>query len=191
MGSYFDLNEFLTITFTLFAIIDVVGAIPILVSLKSKIGEIEAGKATLWSGLLMLLFLFLGGKLLSLLGVDVSSFAVAGSIVIFIMGLEMILGIELFRADPESRAGSIVPVAFPLIAGSGTLTTIMSLKANFSTYNIFAGILVNLLAVYLVLRSIGYIESKMGKNGLFVIRKFFGVILLAISVKLFKANIFL
>jgi multiple antibiotic resistance protein len=191
MASYFDLNEFLTISFTLFAIIDIVGAIPVLVSLKSKIGEIEAGKATLWSGFLMLLFLFLGGKLLSLLGVDVSSFAVAGSIVIFIMGLEMILGIELFRSDPESRAGSIVPVAFPLIAGSGTLTTIMSLKANFSSYNIFAGIIVNLIAVFLVLKSIGFIESKIGKNGLFVIRKFFGVILLAISVKLFKANIFL
>jgi multiple antibiotic resistance protein len=123
-----------------------------------------------------------------LLGVDVHSFAIAGSIVIFIMGLEMVMGIELFRQDPDVRSGSVIPVAFPIIAGSGTLTTVMSLRANFGFYNILAGILINLAAIFLVLQSIGYLERKLGKSGLFVIRKFFGVILLAIAVKIFKVN---
>jgi multiple antibiotic resistance protein len=184
-----SLDEILAVTITLFAIIDVVGAVPVLLSMKSKIGEIESGKATLASGVLMILFLIFGTNLLSLLGVDLSSFAVAGSIVIFVMGLEMVLGIEIFRPDPEVRSGSVIPIAFPIIAGSGTLTTVMSLRANYGVYNILIGILINLAAVYLVLRSISYIERKLGKNGLFVIRKFFGVILLAIAVKIFKANI--
>jgi len=187
----FSLNfdELLTITVTLFAIIDVVGAIPILISMKSRIGEINSGKVTLASGGLMILFLVFGEKLLGILGVDLSSFAVAGSIVIFIMGLEMVLGIELFRQDPSVSSGSIVPVAFPIIAGSGTLTTVMSLNANYGFYNILLAILINLIAVYLVLRSINFLERKLGKAGLFVIRKFFGVILLAIAIKIFKANI--
>ena len=182
-------DEILAVTITLFAIIDVVGAVPVLLSMKSKIGEIESGKATLASGALMILFLIFGKKLLGLLGVDLSSFAVAGSIVIFVMGLEMVLGIEIFRPDPEVRSGSVIPIAFPIIAGSGTLTTVMALRANHGVYTILIGILINLLAVYLVLRSINFIERKLGKNGLFVIRKFFGVILLAIAVKIFKANI--
>jgi multiple antibiotic resistance protein len=185
---YFSLEEILAITITLFAIIDIVGGIPILISLKSKIGEIDAGKATLSSGVLMILFLVFGTGFLSLLGVDLKSFAVAGSIVIFVMGLEMVLGIDIFRQDPEAKAGSIIPVAFPIIAGSGTLTTVMTLRANFGFYNILIGILINLIAVYLVLRSINFLESKLGKSGLFVIRKFFGVILLAIAVKMFKTN---
>ncbi|HOY48260.1 MAG TPA: MarC family protein [Flavobacteriales bacterium] len=185
----FNLDEIITITVTLFAIIDVVGAVPVLISMKSRLGEIESGKATLASGLLMILFLIFGTRLLGVLGVDINSFAVAGSIVIFIMGLEMVLGIELFRQDPDVKSGSIIPIAFPIIAGSGTLTTVMSLRANFSVYNILIGILINLIAVYLVLRSINYLERKLGKSGLFVIRKFFGVILLAISIKIFKANI--
>ena len=184
-----SLDELLTITVTLFAIIDVVGAIPILISMKSRIGEINPGKVTLASGGLMILFLISGEKLLGILGVDLSSFAVAGSIVIFVMGLEMVLGVELFRQDPTINTGSIVPVAFPIIAGSGTLTTVMSLNANYGFYNILLGILINLVAVYAVLRSISFLESKLGKAGLFVIRKFFGVILLAIAIKIFKANI--
>lgn len=183
-----NLQEILTITFTLFAVIDIVGAIPILISLKSRIGEIEALKTTLASGFLMIVFLFVGVKFLGLMGVDVSSFAVAGSIVIFIIGLEMVLGIELFRPDPDVKSGSIIPVAFPIIAGSGTLTTIMSLKANYYTYNILIGILINLIAIYVVLKSIKFLEKKLGKAGLLVIRKFFGVILLAIAVKIFKTN---
>lgn len=185
---YFSIEEILAITFTLFAIIDIVGGIPILISLKSKIGEIEAGKATLSSGALMILFLVFGTGFLALLGVDVKSFAVAGSIVIFVMGLEMVLGIDIFRQDPEAKSGSIIPVAFPIIAGSGTLTTVMTLRANYGFYNILIGILINLIAVYIVLRSINYLERKLGKSGLFVIRKFFGVILLAIAVKMFKTN---
>jgi multiple antibiotic resistance protein len=159
------------------------------VSLKEKLGHIDAGKATLASGFLMILFLLVGEPFLKLLSVDVHSFAVAGSIVIFVIGLEMILGLEFFKTDPDAKAGSVVPIAFPLIAGSGTLTTIMSLKADFGQYNILAGICLNLLIVYVVLRSLNYIERLLGKAGLMVLRKFFGVILLAIAVKIFKSNI--
>ena len=184
-----NFEELLTVTLTLFAIIDIVGAIPILVSLKSRIGEINPGKATIASGILMIAFLIFGSAFLKMLGVDVNSFAIAGSIVIFIMGLEMVMGIELFRQDPEVRSGSLVPVAFPIIAGSGTLTTVMSLRADYGFYNILLGILVNLLAIYLVLRSINFLESKLGKSGLFVIRKFFGLILLASAIKIFRSNL--
>ena len=189
--SIVNFEDVLTVTVTLFAIIDIVGATPLLISMKSRLGEIESGKATLASGALMILFLIFGTKFLGLLGVDVHSFAVAGSIVIFIMALEMVLGIELFRQDPDIKSGSIIPIAFPIIAGSGTLTTVMSLRANYSIYSILIGILINLLAIYLVLRSLNFLERKLGKSGLFVIRKFFGVILLAIAVKIFKANIVL
>ncbi len=185
----FSFDQILAITFTLFAVIDIVGSIPVLVSLKEKLGHIDAGKATLASGFLMILFLLVGEPFLKLLSVDVHSFAVAGSIVIFVIGLEMILGLEFFKTDPDAKAGSVVPIAFPLIAGSGTLTTIMSLKANFGQYNILAGICLNLLIVYIVLRSLNYIERLLGKAGLMVLRKFFGVILLAIAVKIFKSNI--
>ena len=187
--SLVNFEDVLTVTVTLFAIIDIVGATPLLISMKSRLGEIESGKATLASGALMILFLIFGTKFLGLLGVDVHSFAVAGSIVIFIMALEMVLGIELFRQDPDVKSGSIIPIAFPIIAGSGTLTTVMSLRANYSIYSILIGILINLLAIYLVLRSLNFLERKLGKSGLFVIRKFFGVILLAIAVNIFKANI--
>ena len=189
--SLVNFEDVLTVTVTLFAIIDIVGATPLLISMKSRLGEIESGKATLASGVLMILFLIFGTKFLGLLGVDVHSFAVAGSIVIFIMALEMVLGIELFRQDPDVKSGSIIPIAFPIIAGSGTLTTVMSLRANYSIYSILIGILINLLAIYLVLKSLNFLERKLGKSGLFVIRKFFGVILLAIAVKIFKANIVL
>jgi multiple antibiotic resistance protein len=189
VDSLVNFEDVLTVTITLFAIIDIVGATPLLISMKSRLGEIESGKATLASGALMILFLIFGTKFLGLLGVDVHSFAVAGSIVIFIMALEMVLGIELFRQDPDIKSGSIIPIAFPIIAGSGTLTTVMSLRANYSIYSILIGILINLLAVYLVLKSLNFLERKLGKSGLFVIRKFFGVILLAIAVKIFKANI--
>ncbi|WP_143308010.1 MarC family protein [Chitinophaga vietnamensis] len=185
----FSIDQILTITFTLFAVIDILGSIPVLVSLKEKLGHIDAGKATLASGFLMVLFLLVGEPFLKLMSVDVHSFAVAGSIVIFVIGLEMILGIEFFKGEQDARSGSVVPIAFPLIAGSGTLTTIMSLKANFGEYNILAGILVNLIVIYTVLRSLNYIERLLGKAGLMVLRKFFGVILLAIAVKIFKSNI--
>lgn len=184
-----SIDQIFTVTLTLFAIIDIVGSVPVLVSMKSKIGDVNPGKATLASGFLMIAFLAFGSPFLKMLGVDLKSFAVAGSIVIFIMGLEMVMGIELFRQDPDVGSGSIVPVAFPIIAGSGTLTTIMSLRADYGVYNILVGILINLVAVYLVLRSINFLERKLGKSGLFVIRKFFGLILLAIAIKIFRNNL--
>lgn len=189
--SRISINEIITISFTLFAVIDMLGSVPILISLQKKMGgHIRSGQATFASGALMILFLFVGEQFLSILGIDVSSFAVAGSIVIFIIGLEMILGIEFFKSDPTAdSSGNIVPIAFPLIAGSGTLTTIMSLKANFYQTNIFFGILINLLIVFIVLRSLKLIERALGPSGLLVVRKFFGVILLAIAVKIFRSNI--
>ena len=184
----FSLDQIITVGFTLFAVIDILGSIPILLSLKEKIGEINAVKATLASGVLMVVFLLVGEAFLKLMSVDLQSFAVAGSIVIFIIGLEMILGIEFFKSE-DTKTGSLVPIAFPLIAGSGTLTTIMSLKADFGDYNILAGILVNLVIIFVVLKSLRWIERILGKAGLMVVRKFFGVILLAIAVRIFKSNI--
>jgi len=184
------IKEILTVTFTLFAVIDMVGNIPVLASLRVKMGgQIRSTQATLASGALMILFLFIGKQFLDLLGLDVQSFAVAGSIVIFIIGLEMVLGHEFFKSDGNAKSGSVVPIAFPLIAGSGTLTTIMSLKANYDDVNIFIGILVNCIVIYIVLKSLRWIENFLGPNGMVVIRKFFGVILLAIAVKIFGSNI--
>ena len=183
------LKQILTVTFTLFAVIDMVGNIPVLASLRMKMGgEIRSTEATFASGALMILFLFIGRQFLDLLGLDVQSFAVAGSIVIFIIGLEMVLDQQLFKSDGNAKAGSVVPIAFPLIAGSGTLTTIMSLKANYYDVNIFIGILINCIFIYLVLKSLKWIENFLGPNGMVVIRKFFGVILLAIAVKIFGSN---
>jgi len=189
----FNFQEFLTLTFTLFAVIDIVGSVPMLISLKEKMGGIIAWKVTIISGVLMVLFFFIGKPFLNILGVDIKSFAVAGSIVIFILGLEMVLGIEFFKAEKGVTTGTLVPIAFPLIAGSGTLTTIMSLKATFertdkNEYMILVAILVNLIIIYLVLRSLNLIEKALGKAGLMAIRKFFGVILLAIAVKVFATN---
>ena len=184
------IKEILTVSFTLFAVIDMVGNIPVLASLRMKMGgEIRSTQATLASGALMILFLFIGQEFLDLLGLDVQSFAVAGSIVIFIIGLEMVLGHEFFKSDGNAKSGSVVPIAFPLIAGSGTLTTIMSLKANYNDTNIFLGILINCIVIYAVLKSLKWIEKALGPNGMMVIRKFFGVILLAIAVKIFGSNI--
>ena len=183
------IKEIITVSFTLFAVIDMLGSAPVLISLKAKMGgEIKNVQATLASGALMILFLFLGKQFLNLLGLDVKSFAVAGSIVIFIIGLEMVLGLEFFKAD-NAKSGSVVPIAFPLIAGSGTLTTIMSLKANYEDVNILLGILINCVVIFLVLGSLKWIERALGPNGLLVVRKFFGVILLAIAVKIFGTNI--
>jgi multiple antibiotic resistance protein len=189
----FNFQEFLTLSFTLFAVIDVVGSVPMLISIKQKMGSINAWKVTLISGGLMILFFFIGKPFLNLLGVDIKSFAVAGSIVIFILGLEMVLGIEFFKPEKDTPSGTVVPIAFPLIAGSGTLTTIMSLKATFektdkNEFMILLAILANLIVIYFVLRSLNLIERVLGKAGLLAVRKFFGVILLAIAVKVFATN---
>jgi len=185
-----DLNakELLTVTFTLFAIIDIIGSIPVLISLKSKMGGINEVKATLISGGLMILFLFTGEPLLNLLGLDVRSFAVGGSIVIFILGLEMVLGLEFFKSEKDIRAATVVPIAFPLIAGSGTLTTIISLKANYTQTTVLMAILINLVIVLIVLKSLTLLERALGPAGLIAVRKFFGVVLLAIAVKIFAYN---
>ena len=183
------LDEVLTVSFTLFAVIDIIGSIPLLLSLKEKMGGIHEMKASLISGALMIFFLFVGEKFLSILGVDVKSFAVGGSIVIFILGLEMVLGIEFFKGDDDPKSGTVVPIAFPLIAGSGTLTTIISLRANYSDWPLLIGILVNVIFVYLVLHSLDFIQRMLGKAGMLAIRKFFGVVLLAIAVKIFASNV--
>jgi multiple antibiotic resistance protein len=181
-------GELVTVTFTLFAVIDVVGAVPILVSLKEKTGGIRELRATIISGALMLLFLFAGKPFLNLLGLDVRSFAVGGSIVIFILGLEMVLGVEFFKSEKDISAATVVPIAFPLIAGSGTLTTVMSLKANYSETTILIAILINLIIIYVVLKSLSFIAKLLGPAGMIAVRKFFGVILLAIAVKIFATN---
>ncbi len=182
-------NQVLTITFTLFAVIDMLGSIPVLVSLKGKMGgTIRSLQATLVSAILMIVFLFFGQQFLNILSLDVKSFAVAGSIVIFILGLEMVLGVEFFKNEKNTRGSSVVPIAFPIIAGSGTLTTIMSLKADYADVNILIGILINCIVIYVVLRSLSWIEHILGPSGLIVVRKFFGVVLLAIAVKIFATN---
>lgn len=184
-----SINQIITVSFTLFAVIDMLGNVPVLASLRAKMGgEIRSLQATLASGALMIFFLLIGKDFLRILGLDVQSFAVAGSIVIFIIGLEMVMGHDFFKPDTNPKSGSVVPIAFPLIAGSGTLTTIMSLKANYFDVNILIGILINCIVIYLVLKSLKWIEKVLGPNGMTVIRKFFGVILLAIAVKIFGSN---
>jgi multiple antibiotic resistance protein len=185
----FTLKEVVTVTFALFAVIDVLGSIPVLISLKNKMGEIKALRATLVSGLLIVAFFLFGEKFLDILGLDVNSFAIAGSIVMFILALEMVLGVEFFKGDNNPKAGSIVPIAFPLIAGSGTLTTVMSIKSIYDPQNILLAIFFNLIIIYITLRSIKFIEKLLGPGGILVIRKFFGVILIAIAVKMFKSNV--
>ena len=181
-------KDVFTIGMILFAVIDIVGSIPIIVDLRSKMGHIQSEKATIVAAIIMIAFLFVGDEILKLIGIDANSFAVAGSFVLFFLALEMILGIRLYKEDNPSTA-SIVPIAFPLIAGAGTMTTILSLRAAYDKINIIIAIAINVIVVYGVLKSSGKIERLLGNNGLGVIRKIFGVILLAIAVKLFAANV--
>jgi len=184
-----NFNDILTVTLTLFAVIDILGSIPIILSLKAKMGHLESEKATIFAGVLMVLFLFVGDQILSLIGIDISSFALAGAFVIFLLALEMILNIELFKSDQNDTSGSIVPIAFPLIAGSGTLTTLISLRSSYSFNEIVIGVILNLIFVYIILKSTGKIERLLGKGGINVLRRVFGIILLAISIKLTKQHI--
>ncbi|MGC4040706.1 MAG: MarC family protein [Flavobacterium sp.] len=184
----FDFREIVTATMILFAVIDIVGSIPVIIGLRSKFGHINSERATLVSAGIMIAFLFVGEEILKLIGVDVNSFAVAGSFVLFFLALEMILGIRLHRDENPSSA-SIVPIAFPLIAGAGTMTTLLSIRAEFHSVNIIVAILLNVILVYVVLKSSAKIERMLGENGLSIIRKVFGVVLLAIAVKLFAANV--
>jgi multiple antibiotic resistance protein len=171
----------------LFAIIDITGSIPILLDIKSKTGDIESGKVTLVAFIIFIAFLFIGKPLLGVFGVDVSSFAIAGSIVIFLISMEMVLGIELFKHDSKS-GGSIVPIAFPLIAGAGSITTILSLKAEYQTINILIALILNMVIVYLVLRLTSFFERILGPTGLHILKKIFGIILLSIAIRLFISN---
>jgi len=188
MTFHFNFKEILTASMVLFAVIDIVGSVPIIISLRNKVGHIQSEKASIVAGIIMVAFLFIGEEILNLIGIDVNSFAVAGALVIFFLAIEMILGITLYK-DDEPESASIVPIAFPLIAGAGTITTLISLRAEYHVENIIIAIVVNIIFVYLVLKSSKRIERVLGKNGLSVIRKVFGVILLAIAVKLFAANI--
>lgn len=183
------LQQIISVTLILFSIIDILGNIPVIIGMKEQGKVIESGKATIAAGILMVLFLFGGESILNLLGVDVASFAIAGAIVIFLMGLEMVLGIDIFKQSEDNNSASIVPIAFPMIAGSGTLTTILTLRAEYAVENIAIGISINLILVYIALRSSGWIQKRIGKGGADVLRKVFGIILLAIAIKLFRSNL--
>ena len=183
----FDFNQILSTSMILFAIIDILGSIPIIISSRKKAGHIQSEKATIVATAIMILFLFGGKSILSVIGVDVQSFAIAGSLVIFFIAMEMVLGIHFFR-DEAPETVSIVPLAFPLIAGAGSLTTLLSLKTEYRTENILIGILLNMFFVYFVLKNTSRLEKMLGKTGLNVLRKSFGVILLAIAIKLFRTN---
>ena len=183
-----NFKEIATAGMVLFAVIDIIGSIPIIIDLRQKVGHIQSEKASVVAMLLMILFLFVGAQILNLVGIDVYSFAVAGSFVLLFLALEMILGVKLYKEETPSTA-SVVPLAFPLIAGAGTMTTILSLKAEFHNINIIIAIILNTIFVYIVLKSSNKIEKKLGSGGIGVIRKIFGVVLLAIAVKLFASNI--
>jgi len=187
MELQFNSKEILTASMVLFAVIDILGSVPIIISLRRKVGHIQSEKASLVAGVIMIAFLFVGEKILHVIGIDVNSFAVAGAFVLFLLGLEMILGINIFGEDAPETA-SIVPIAFPLIAGAGTMTSLLSLRAEYEVENIIVAIVLNLILVYVVLKSSKKIEEVVGQNGLMVIRKVFGIILMAIAVKLFAGN---
>jgi multiple antibiotic resistance protein len=186
----FHWQEFLKCTMVMFAVIDIVGSIPVILDIKRKVGNIRAGRASLIAFFLMMLFLFAGEKLINFLGIDVNSFAVAGSFIIFFISLEMILGVKLFKQDANSlKTATVVPIAFPLIAGAGSMTSIISLRAEYAPLDIALAIAVNILFVYIVLRLTDRIERLLGEGGIAVLQKVFGIILLAIAVKLFTSNL--
>jgi multiple antibiotic resistance protein len=184
---HFSFIEILAAFMVLFAIIDIPGSIPIIIDIKSKSGDVRPAKVTIVSFLIFLAFLFIGNPLLGVFGIDVSSFAIAGSFIIFLIAMEMVLGIELFKHD-STGGGSIFPIAFPLIAGAGSITTILSLKAEYQTINIFFALVLNMVIVYLVLRLTSVFERILGNGGLQILKKVFGVILLSIAIKLFLSN---
>ncbi|MET3730732.1 MarC family protein [Moheibacter stercoris] len=191
MGDIFakiDIKQIGTCFAVLFAVIDILGSIPIIVNIRNRVGFIQSEKASIVAGVLMISFLFFGTKILTFIGIDVESFAVAGAFVIFIIALELILGIQIHR-DSEPESASIVPIAFPLIAGAGSLTTVLSLRAGYADINIIIAIILNMIIVYLVLRNAGRLEKLLGPGIMSVLKKVFGIILLSIAVKLFVANI--
>lgn len=184
----FDIKEIVTAGMILFAVIDIIGNIPLVISLREKVGHIQSEKAAIVSAIIMIAFLFVGEEILKLIGIDTNSFAIAGSFIIFFLALEMVLGINLFNND-EPDTASIVPLAFPMIAGAGTLTSLLSLRAEFHVINIIIAIIINCIIVYAILKSSKKIEKLLGRSGINIIRKVFGVVLLAIAVKLFSTNV--
>ncbi|MGP8214662.1 MAG: MarC family protein [Bacteroidia bacterium] len=185
----FNLKQIASASMILFAVIDVLGCIPVLIDLNQKMGQINARKATLVSGAIMIVFLFLGEPILKLIGLDIPAFALAGALVIFFIGIEMVLGIKLSKEEVSSSTASVVPIAFPLIAGTGTLTTLLSVRAEFAIENIVIAILINLVFVYIVLKNTKYLEHLLGAGGIIILRKVFGIVLLAIAIKLFLTNL--
>lgn len=186
----FDFKEVFTVFMVLFAVIDIVGNIPIIIDLRKKAGHIQSEQASIIAGIILILFLFLGKSILNLIGLDVNSFAVAGSFIIFFIALEMILGITLYKEEETTPTlATVFPLAFPLIAGPGSLTTLLSLRAEYHPENIIIAIILNVIVIYIVLKTSKRIEKIIGQNGISIIRKIFGVILLAIAVKLFTTNI--
>lgn len=189
---HFDFKQIFSVSLILFSVIDIIGSVPVVIDLRKKAGKISSGKATIVAGVLMILFLFLGQSILGLFGLNIESFAIAGGIIMFIIAIEMILGVTLFKYHPEEvESASIVPIAFPLIAGAGTLTTILTLRVEFAPENIVVGIIINLFFVYLVLKTSSWLEKKIGASGFGILRRVFGIILLSISVKLILTNLHL
>ena len=186
---HFDIQEIISAFVVLFAVIDITGLVPIIIDLKEKGNEINAGKAAFYSLVSFIVFLFMGNMMLQLFHVDISSFAIAGSLVIFVMAIEMIFGVEIFKMDGPAGSATIVPIVFPLIAGAGSFTTLLSLRALYSLLDIIIALVLNILIIYIVIKRVNIIEKLLGKGGVYVLRKFFGIILLAISVRMFIDNL--
>lgn len=184
----FEFKEILSASLVLFAVIDIVGSIPLIITLREKVGHIQSGKASIIAAIIMIGFLFIGEEILKLIGIDINSFAVAGSLVILFLSLEMILGITLYR-DEAPETASIVPLAFPMIAGAGTMTSLLSLRAEYDVINIIIAIVINIIFVYIILKTSKIIQRVLGKSGINIVRKVFGIVLMAIAVKLFTSNI--
>ena len=189
MNIYFSFKEIFSAFIVLFAVIDILGSIPIILALKAKNKTISAEKAAIFSFVILVAFLFVGNSLLALFNVDISSFAMAGALVIFVLAVEMIFGIEIFKNDGPTDSATLVPLVFPLIAGAASFTTLLSLRAEYNILNIIIAVALNLLFVYFVLKKVDYVQRVIGKGGVYVMRKFFGIILLAIAVRLFTANL--
>jgi multiple antibiotic resistance protein len=187
----FDWQQILSSFWALFAVINILGCVPIVISIRKRTGRIDAHKTTVVVGIIMLAFLFLGQLLLDIFSIDTASFAIAGSIVLFILALEMILNINIFKIEVNNETASIVPLAFPIVAGVGTLITLLTLKSNYADINILCGTLVNLTFVYVILRCSAWIEHRLGSLGINIIHKVMGIVLLSIAVKLFRTHFFM